>query len=68
MDYQIGDVITYQPFGGGTRRVRVTHKEPDIKNGRPGFDGQLIGDVPDGLGDGVWGYDDQILMVSRRVS
>ena len=65
MDYQVGDIVTYQPFGGGMRRVRVTHKEPDIKRGEPGFDGVLLGG--EDAGELVWGYDDQILMVSRRV-
>jgi hypothetical protein len=71
-DYRIGSVIEYRPFGGGLRRVRVTEKEDDIKNGRPGFAGQLIpvsaSGVPsdpdeDDAFSGVWGYDRQIVRV-----
>ena len=64
MEYSIGDIVTYQPFGGGTRRVKVTAK--DINKGRPCFDGQLVDEagrtIPAGT---VWGYDYQILMVKR---
>ena len=56
MDYEVGDIITYATFGGTERTVEVTLKEDDIKNGRPGFDGKIIG--TDML---VWGYDDQIV-------
>lgn len=59
-DYRVGDTIEYRHFGGGLRVVTVTHKERDIKNGFPGFDG----DTPDG--DTWWGYDHQIVRVVKR--
>lgn len=63
-DYDVGDIVVYVPFGGGTRRVLVDTKEPDIKNGRPGFAGSDL----DYGGDeaGVWGYDSQIISVERK--
>jgi hypothetical protein len=64
-DYNVGDVITYSPFGGGMRTVKVTAKEADIKNGEPGFDGTIIDGHPDDVGMSVWGYDRQILIVQR---
>lgn len=68
MEYKIGSVITYQPFGGGLRRVRVTEKSEDIKNGRAGFDGVLVVTVNDHdhvTSDRVWGYDSQIISVEQ---
>lgn len=59
--YEVGDTIEYQPFGGGRRRVRVTGKEADIKNGRAGFDGVVVAGPDDGMT--VWGYDGQITAV-----
>jgi len=64
-EYEVGDVIDYSPFDGGSRRVVVTAREADIKNGRPGFDGNEVGGSTH---EGWWGYDDQILRVVRRVS
>lgn len=55
--YKVGDTIQYRTFGGGLRTVVVTDKMDDVKNGRPGFDGYLVGD-PQAM---VWGYDDQIV-------
>ena len=62
---QVGDVITYSPFGGGERRTRVTAVEDDVKNGRPGFDGYVI-TASGARGESVWGYDDQILRIEPR--
>ena len=59
MQYEVGDTIQYQPFGGDLRTVVVTNREDDIKNGRPGFDGHLVG-AP---GARCWGYDSQIVRV-----
>lgn len=59
--YGVGDVIEYRPFGGGTRRVLVDLVEDDIKNGRPGFDGRVVGSNAS-----VWGYDEQITRVLAR--
>lgn len=68
----VGDIITYEAFGGVRRTVRVTSHESDIKNGRPGFDGVLV--TQDGtpiqgdpFGGEVWGYDDQITGVIALV-
>jgi hypothetical protein len=58
--YGPGSIIRYSPFGGGIRTVLVTSREDDVKNGRPGFDGHLVGDH---LAT-VWGYDDQITEVT----
>jgi len=55
--YRVGSVIKYRSMGGEIRVVTVTSKESDIKNGRPGFDGDMRS------GEGVWGYDDQIIAV-----
>jgi len=54
--YKIGDTITYRLFSGGLRTVVVADKCDDIKNGRPGFDG----DNDEGH---WWGYDEQIVRV-----
>ncbi len=61
MNYGIGDTVIYLPFCGPEREVKVQEKDEDIKNGRPGFAGQM----PDGAA--VWGYDSQVVAV-RRVS
>jgi len=60
MHYDIGDTVTYQPFGGGERTVLVTEKA-DIKDGRPGFGGTMSNGQPE-----VWGYDDQITSVVTK--
>lgn len=58
--YQVGDLIGYQPFNATTpRRVKVTAKLDDVKNGLPGFHGIVQGGIEDG--GLVWGYDDQIV-------
>jgi hypothetical protein len=55
IDFSIGDVVRYEPFGGGERTVVVTHRAEH--NGQDAFDADLIGtDEP----RGVWGYADQI--------
>jgi hypothetical protein len=63
--YQVGDDITYVTFGGGRRKVRVRQKSGDIKNGRPGFDGEIIAPA-DEAGGSAWGYDDQIVDVAWK--
>ena len=55
--YRIGSVIKYTAFGGVVRVVTITEKEADIKNGRPGFGGDMAD------GQLVWGYDSQIIQV-----
>lgn len=58
--YKVGSVVEQRTFGGGTRLVRVTAVEADVKNGRPGFDGVSAG-------ESVWGYDEQIVAVNGLV-
>ena len=68
--YKIGDIIRYNAFGGCGRTVLVNDKDDDIKNGRPGFSGQLVDSDLNPIlredGSGVWGYDAQIISVVRR--
>ena len=61
--YKVGDFLTYEPFGGGRRKVRVTEVCADVKNGRPGFAGVMRDDET----RGVWGYDSQILWVIKAL-
>jgi len=65
-DYEVGSVIEYRAFGGELRRVRVTEKEANIKNGRAGFDGELLNGAPPSEEWSVWGYDDQIVRVVEK--
>ena len=58
---RVGDTILQRTSTGQMRRVKVTARDPDIKNGRPGFDGQ----TDTALEWGVWGYDDQVVRVVR---
>lgn len=60
-DYQVGSIIEYQNFGGKTVRVRVIDRDPDVKDGRPGFDGEVTGGPDKGVT--VWGYDEQVTRV-----
>lgn len=60
-DYKAGDTVVYNSFGG-SRTVVVTDKYEDVKNGRPGFDGYVVGDPS----YTVWGYDSQIVNVVRQ--
>lgn len=55
----VGQIITYEAFGGSRRTIRVTNAEEDIKNGRPGFDGVVISGPDEGMT--AWGYTDQIV-------
>lgn len=70
LSYKEGDVIRYSAFGGCRRTVLVDEKDDNIKNGRPGFSGQLVDDnyelLPEEDGMGVWGYDSQIFKVVKR--
>jgi hypothetical protein len=54
---QVGDVIIYRTWGGENRQVTVTLVSSDIKNGRAGFEGIVIG----WPADYVWGYCSQIV-------
>lgn len=59
LNYRVGSIIKYRAFDGVVRKVLVEAKEEDIKNGRPGFDGQSS------YGEWCWGYDDQIISVVK---
>jgi hypothetical protein len=61
INYNVGDEIAYRTFGGGIRHVLVHNKEDDVKNGRPGFDGEMALD-----GSPVWGYDEQIVAIVKK--
>lgn len=56
IEYEVGDTITYETFGGTPRTVVVRARYDDVKNGLPGF----TGDNSEGS---FWGYDDQIVRV-----
>lgn len=68
-----GDVVSYTPFGGGERLTQIVEREADVKNGQPGFTGNLvkieddvvIPIVVNGISE-VWGYDRQITRIVRR--
>ena len=62
MNYRIGSIIEYKTFDGSFRKVLITDKLDDIKNGRSGFDGVLINDQD----FTVWGYDYQVTRVVVR--
>ena len=59
MKYKVGNIIKQRTFLGTHRYVKVTAKHDDIKNGKPGFDGHVLGDKT----ETVWGYDYQVLKV-----
>lgn len=62
MNYNIGDVVWYFPFGSKFAR-RVLVRAKDINKGRPCFDGTEI--LEHHYGSDVWGYDSQIVKVER---
>ena len=48
MKVKVGDIVVYSPFGGGNRTVEITSVEKNIKNGKPGFVGNIVTDsVPE---------------------
>jgi hypothetical protein len=61
-EIKIGDVITYRTFSGGDRKVTVTNVSDNIKNGRAGFDGIIVGWPT----DYVWGYNTQIIEILTK--
>jgi hypothetical protein len=71
--YKVGDVIEQACFGmmDCKRIVIVTERESDVKNGRPGFSGRLCDEQgqeicqDDRIGNGVWGYDTDVVRVVR---
>lgn len=56
-EVQAGDVIIYRTYSGEDRQVLVSSVSSDIKNGRAGFDGAIVGDCE----NLVWGYCSQIV-------
>ena len=64
---KVGDVIAYGSFNVGSRIITVTNVSPDIKNGRAGFDGVIVGkeNQKDGF---VWGYSEQITKFITRAN
>lgn len=66
-EYGIGSVIVQNSFGNPkhARVVTVTGRYPDIKNGRPGFEGTTYD--PNGVFGAqrysVWGYDSEVASV-----
>lgn len=69
MDYNVGDVVAQKTTLGGIRHVRVTEKIQNIKNGLPGFDGDLVlrDGTPVEAEYGVWGYENQITEVIKGI-
>jgi hypothetical protein len=70
MDYEVGDIIEYET-GSAIRRVRVTARHEDINHGEPGFDAVFMSGQSElgkklEVGDGVWGYDEQIVRVVAK--
>ena len=61
--YRVGDTIIQRTFIGIIRTVKVASRDPDIKNGRSGFDG-TVAEGP-AAGASVWGYDSQVVRVVR---
>ncbi len=60
--YRKGSIIEYKTFDGSLRKVLVTERVPEIKNGKNGFDGLVLG-----MDDhSVWGYDHQITRIIAR--
>jgi len=62
-----GDVVIYRTYNGEDRKVTVTYVSNDIKNGRAGFDGVIVGMENNPMGN-VWGYCDQIVRYVSKVS
>ena len=62
LEYDLGSIIEYRNSGGEILKVKVDEKEDDIKNGRSGFSGIVIGSDD----DGCWGYDSQIIRVIKK--
>lgn len=75
LSYKINSIIQYRTLGGGIRVVKVTDKDDDIKNGKPGFDAIELDPrtkkpKPSPVrGDKyafVWGYDEDIEKVIKK--
>lgn len=64
MEIKSGDIVRYSAFGGRIRTVLVDEVFENIKNERPGFDGEVIKGTE--KGDLVWGYLNQITKIVKR--
>lgn len=65
-EYCVGSKITYLTWGDTPRQVIVDVRMNDIKNGKSGFDGTIVGSGKDGFApETVWGYDNQIISVDK---
>jgi hypothetical protein len=64
-NYAKGDIVEYNAFGH-LRHVHVETRRKNIKNGEPGFQGEIIWDVVETWtpGDQAWGYDRDITRVN----
>ena len=75
VSYKAGDIILQRSFTGD-RYIKVEYREENIKNGKPGFEGEEVifddktsqwvpvkSDWPEQ--SGVWGYDDQVTHVEE---
>lgn len=60
--YRKGSIIEYRTYDGTFRKVLVKERVPEIKNGKDGFDGLVLGSD----NHTVWGYDHQIIRVIAR--
>jgi hypothetical protein len=52
-----GDIVVYRNFMGALLTVQVSDVLSDIKNGRAGFDGRIVGADT----EAVWGYGYQVV-------
>jgi hypothetical protein len=64
-EVKLGDRVLQQMWSGGWRWVEISRLEENVKNGRAGFDGLEV-KIDGSLGQGVWGYLDQICGIEPR--
>jgi hypothetical protein len=56
-----GDIVVYRNFMGALLTVQVSDVLSDIKNGRAGFDGRIVGADT----EAVWGYGYQVVRIHK---
>jgi len=71
VSYDVGDIIAKREQPGRAILVLVEHVDPDVKNGRPGFEGTVVIFDPTTnsytqTGDDTSGYNDQVIRIARR--